>query len=95
MDLIEGVWNTCSDVLDQWGIGEIEKYLETLMPKGGVEKARVSSEAEIHDLAVLDSKAMHFSIILPTRMVIQVDENAQMAKKGMKFFSSLTIQSHL
>lgn len=32
-DLIEGVWNTCSDVLDEWGISEIEEYLETLTPK--------------------------------------------------------------
>ena len=23
-DLIEGVWNTCLDMLDEWGIGEIK-----------------------------------------------------------------------
>lgn len=26
-DLIEGVWNTCSYVLDEWEIGEIEESL--------------------------------------------------------------------
>ena len=31
-DLIEGLSNTCLDILDEWGIGEINKSLETIMP---------------------------------------------------------------
>ena len=31
--LIEDLWNTCFDVLDEWGIGEIEESLESIMPK--------------------------------------------------------------
>ena len=60
-DLIEGVWNTCSDVLDEQGIGKIEESLEALTPKAEtVEQVRAASEAEIMDLSVLDSEAMHF-----------------------------------
>lgn len=45
-DLIEGVWNTCSDVLDEWGIGEIEESLEYLTLKAEVvEQVRAASEA--------------------------------------------------
>ena len=45
-DLIERVWNTCSDVLDEWGIGEIEEYIESLMSKTEVvEQARATSTA--------------------------------------------------
>lgn len=47
-DLIEGMWNTCSDVLDELGIGEIEQSLETLTSKNKVvEKMRVTSAIEI------------------------------------------------
>lgn len=38
---------------------------------------------------------MHFLVISPARMVAQVDENARMAKKGIKEVASLTIQSLL
>lgn len=76
-ELIEGVWNTCFDVLDEWGIGEIKESLESLMPKTEVvEKVRASSEAEIRDLAVLDFKAMHFTVVSPAKMTAQVDKNA-------------------
>ena len=84
-DLIEGVWNTCSDVLDEWGIGEIEEYLDSLMSKiEVVEQARASSASKSQDLVVLDSEAMHFLVISPTKMTTRVDENAQIAKKGIK-----------
>ena len=94
--LIKGVWNTCSDVLDEWGIREIEEYLESLMPKTEVvEQARATSMIEVWDLAVLDSKAMHFSVISLAKMTTRVDENARITKKGTKENASLTMQSHL
>ena len=55
-DLTEGMWNTCSDVLDEWGIEEIEESLESLESKEEVvEQARVISAVEIQELAVVDS----------------------------------------
>ena len=46
--MIEGVWNTCSYVIDEWGIKEIEESLETLTLKAeDVEKVRASSEVDI------------------------------------------------
>ena len=56
-------------MLDEWVIREIKESLEALMPKVR------ASEEEIKDLSVLDSKAMHFSLISPTRMTAWVDEN--------------------
>lgn len=95
-DLIEGVWNTCSNVLFEWGIGEIEESLETLTPKiEAVEQERAASEEEIQDLAVLNSKAMHFSMVSPVKIYAQVDENARISKRGIKEIASLTIQDHL
>lgn len=38
---------------------------------------------------------MHFSVVSPTKMTTWVDENARMAKKCIKNFSSLTIQSRI
>ena len=84
-DLIEGVWNTCSNVLDEWGIGEIKESLESLMPKTEVvEQVRATLDAKIQDLAVLDFEAMHFSMVSPTKMTTCVDENARIAKKDIK-----------
>ena len=95
-DLIDVVWNTCFDVLDEWGIGEIEESLESLTPKTeAVEQVRAASEAEIRDLAVLDSESMHFSVVSPAKMTTRVDENAWIAKKGIKEIASLTVQSRL
>ena len=80
-DLI-GVWNTC---LDEWGIGEIEESLESLTSKKEVvEQERSSSVVEIQDLAMVDSEAMHFSVISPAKMTTRVDENSRIAKKGIK-----------
>lgn len=51
--------------------------VEVSTPKAeAVEKVRAASEAEIRDLSVLDSEAMHFLVILPARMATRVDENA-------------------
>ena len=68
-DLEKGLWNSCSDILEEWGIGEIEEYLftiESLVPKiEAVERVRVASAADIQDLVVVDSEAIHFSLISP------------------------------
>ena len=63
-DLAEGMWNACLDVLDEWGIGEIEESLESLTPKiEVVEQVRAASTTDIQDLAIVDSEAMHFSLL--------------------------------
>ena len=68
-DLTKGMCNACSDVLDEWGIGEIEESLESLMPKNEVvEKVRPALVTKTQDLEVIDSEAMHFSFISPTQM---------------------------
>ena len=91
-DLIEGVWNTFLDVIDEWGIIEIEESLKTLMPRvEEVEQIRASSEAEIKNLSVLNSEVLDFSVISPVRMVAQVEQNARLAKKGIKEIAALTI----
>ena len=95
-DLIERVWNTYSDILDEWGIDKTEESLEALTPRTEeVEHVRASSEEEIKNLVVLDSEMMDFSIISPARMAARVEENAQIAKIGIKEIAALTIQSHL
>ena len=60
-----------------------------------VEQARASSVSEIQNFVVLDSEAMHFSVISPAKMTTWVDENAQIAKKGFKEMASLIVQSCL
>ena len=95
-DLIEGVWNTCSDVIDDWGIDEIEESLESFMPKAeDVEQVRASSKADINNLSVLYSKSMYFSVISLAKMTARVEENAQLARKGIKEIAALTIKGHL
>ena len=32
-DLVEGLWNNCSDGMEEWGIGEIEETLEAFTSK--------------------------------------------------------------
>lgn len=95
-DLIEGVWNTCSNVLNEWGIGEIEESLESLTSKTKVvEQARAASASKIQDLVVIDFEAMHFSVISPTKMTTGVDENDRIANKGIKEIASLNFRSCL
>jgi hypothetical protein len=44
--LIEGVWNTYLDVIEEWGICKIEESLEIFTPRvEDVEKERASSVA--------------------------------------------------
>lgn len=63
------MWNTCSDVLDGWGINEIEESLESLTPKiEVVEQVRDASTTDTQDLAIMDFEAIHFSLISPTQM---------------------------
>ena len=31
--LVVGIWNNCSDVIEEWGVGEIEESLEAFMPQ--------------------------------------------------------------
>ena len=91
-DLIEGVWNTYSDVIDEWGIREIEESLETLMPRDKeVEQVRASSKEEIKNLSVLESEAMGFLVISLARMAARVEENTRLAKKGIKEIVAQTI----
>ena len=69
-DLVEGVWNTYSDVMEEWGIGEIEGSLETFTPKAeDVEQVRASSEAKITNWLVLDTKAMEFSVVSLAKLI--------------------------
>ena len=90
------MWNTCSDVLDEWGIDKIKESLESLTSKKEVvEQARAASAAEIQELAVVDSEAMHFSLISLAQMATRVNEHARIARKGIKEIASLTIQGHL
>ena len=44
---------------------------------------------------MLDSEAMEFLTISPTRMIAWVEENAWLAKKGIKEIAAMTIQSRL
>ena len=44
-DLIEGVWNTCLDVIDEWGIIKIEESLETFTLRAEEVEVRASLEA--------------------------------------------------
>lgn len=75
-DLIEGIWNTFSNILDEWGINEIEESLEALMSRTEeVEQVKASLEVEIKNLAVLDSKVMDLLVFSPARMEAQVEEN--------------------
>lgn len=95
-DLIEGMWNTCLDVLADWRIGEIEESLESLTSKNEVvEQRRVASAIEVQELEVVDSKAMHFSLISPAQMISRVNEHDQIPEKGIKEVTSLMVQGHL
>lgn len=81
-DLVKGIWNKFSDVIEEWGIREIKESLEAFTPKSeDVEQIQASSEVEITNLSVLDVKEMEFSIISPTKLTAQIDEQARLAKK--------------
>ena len=68
-DLTEGMWNACSDILNKWGVSEIEESLESLTSKNEVvEQVRATSATKIQDLAVVDYEVIHFSLISPAQM---------------------------
>lgn len=50
---------------------------------------------DIEDLAVLDSEAIHFSLLAPVQLATQVDKHNKIVKKGIKEIDNLVIQSHL
>ena len=88
--------NNCSNVIEEWGIGEIEEYLEAFTPKDeDVEKNRVSSEEEITNLSILDAEVMEFSVISPAKLTARIDEQAQLARKGIKEITTITIKGCL
>ena len=90
--LAEGVWNTCADVLDEWWIGENKESLEYLTPKiEAMEQVRSDLVVDIQDLAVMDSKVMHFSLISHAQMATQVHEHARITKKDIKEIASLVV----
>ena len=44
-ELAKGVWNNCSDAMEEWGIGEFEEMLEAFTSKAeDVEKLRASAK---------------------------------------------------
>ena len=74
-DLIQGVWNSCLDVIEEWGIDEIEESLETFTPRvEDIEQARAAAKEEITNLSVLDVEAMEFSVISQTKLTARVEE---------------------
>lgn len=95
-DLAKGMWNSCSDILEEWGIAEIKESIEYITLKiKAVEWVRVASTADIQDLAVVDSKAIHFSLISPAQLATWVDEHNRISKKGIKEVAGRVIQGRL
>ena len=91
--LVEGIWNNCSDVIEEWGIVEIEESIEAFTPKFEyVEQFQASSEAEITNLSVLDVEAMEFLIISPAKLMARIDKQARFARKGIKEIAAITIK---
>lgn len=91
--LDEGIWNNYSDAMEEWGIGEIEEMLEAFTSKvEDVEKIRASSEMEITNLSVLDTKLMEISVVDPAKLMAQTKEHARLAKKEIKQIVSLTVK---
>ena len=74
-ELAEGVWNNCSDAMEEWGIGEFEEMLEAFTSKTeDVEQLWASSEVEITDLLVLDVKSMEISLVEPSKLMAEIQE---------------------
>jgi hypothetical protein len=91
--LAKGVWNNCSDAMEEWGIWEVEETLEAFTSKvEDVEKFQASSEREITDLSVLDVKSMDILAMEPAKLMAQIKEQARLAKKGIKEIVALTIK---
>ena len=61
-ELAERIWIPCSDLLEEWEIGEVEESLEavgSVMTKiEAVNQVRTASVRDIEDLVVLDAKAI-------------------------------------
>ena len=97
--LIEGVWDSFSDILEEWGIVEIEESLDTIkfieQKIEAIKHVRVSSLIDIEDLAALDSGAIHFSLLAPVQLATWVFEYNRIVKKAIKEITSLVIQIRL
>ena len=92
-ELVEGVWNNCSDAMEEWGIGEVEEMLEEFTSKSeDVELLRTFSETKITDLSILDTESIEISVVKPTKLTTQIKEQARLAKKGIKEVTSLTVK---
>ena len=95
-DLVEGICNNFSNVIEEWGIGEIEESLEDFTPKAkDIEQILASSKAKITKLSVLDAEAMEFSVVSPTKLTSQIDEQSWLAKKWIKEIATIMIKGHL
>ena len=60
-----------------------------------MEQARASTEEEITNLSMLDAEVMEFSIISPTKLIARVEEQAWLARKGIKEIASLIVKGCL
>ena len=71
-NLDEGIWNNCSDAMEEWSIGEIEEMLEVFTSKAeDVEQVWAFSKMEITDLSVLDAESMEISVVEPAKLTAQ------------------------
>ena len=94
-ELTEGVWNNFSNAMQEWGIGEFEETLEAFTSKAeDVEQLRASLEEEITNLSVLDAESMEISIVEPAKLMTQIQEQAKLAKKGIKEVAALTVKGN-
>ena len=74
-ELVEGIWNNCSDVIEEWGVKEIEESLKDFTPKfEDIEQVWASLEAEITNLSVLDVEAMEFFVVSPAKLTTEIEE---------------------
>ena len=95
-DLAEGSCNMCSDVMEEWGIDEIEDSLKTFTLKDeDVEQVRASSEAEITNWSLLDAEAMKFLVVSLAKLIARVEEQVWLTKKGIKGIVSLMVKGCL
>ena len=69
-ELTKGVWNSFSNAMEEWGIGEFEETLEAFTSKAeDVEQLRASSEEGITNLSVLDVESMEILVVEPTKIM--------------------------
>lgn len=98
-DLVEGMWGSCSDILEEWEIRENGESLDTnesLAPNIEVIKhVRASLVTDIEELATVDSKTIHFSLLAPIQLATRVFDHNRIVEKGIKEIDNLVIQGHI